>query len=1111
MDHTDFDCLYYYVPSDIVDMQLDVSIKQVIKYCIRPTNNQLSNFEGKYYRNSTFEQLRYLNVTIEALLSWSASVDLVEQYSVYINDPLRNDVLSNELFSNCTEPWFGSHCQYSFNYNNKQLFTNIVQKRFHPSEEFDFDLMNLTGYSHLECDRGGKDLCLDWREICNVQIDCLNGGIDEKECFQMEMNECEEDEYRCHNGLCIPKDFWKDDPNNPDCLDRSDESSSISFDLCYQNPSFRCEEHGCRAGEKDFPCGDGQCVKQFGHCKNRRNDLLRESLLTKDNLSYECWLYLVCFSLVSEDYDSQLCDSTLRSFSSINSDLSMCEPLVQFPTKYALLGHIRFLYQEDQRINYTLKMFMNGQLMDSHISLSSLYQNIPTIGSNIFNHIGLVVSPINDNFYFGIDSKPYPTFGGFNLLSGVHSIGSFPSYVFKHNPGQSYFGPALLGNYHFLQAIYFRVLLPDLVCYDQSLCPFFLPSFRHKNFTCRHLREFNFTGIMNYNQFLLAIKHFFHSCRTTYDAVRFHSSLYCCANSTKCISKHRLLDGIHDCYLNDDETYNLSCSLNDKFRFKCSGKENFCFSPIIDDDNCESYLKTNINDIEYQDICNGINDLSDDGQTSTDETECHHWPCDNIYTRCDGVWACPNGEDEQNCVSFECPPTSYPCITLEEFNVTCLPMEKMNDGNIDCFGASDELNYCRKDKSNLMHGNMFHCSNSPQCIPASYLCNNENDCPFLHNHDELFCDSKRSPCSEHHDGNRTDNERILCEMFKGKDENKFFTLKGSSEYPLLRKKHSSKLSTKHSQITANDLHDKHEAFLPARFCHRGIHADISNNAYVCFCPPSYYGSNCQYQNDRVSLTLRILPINRESIYTVLVKLIDGDDLINSYEQFTFMSNWGCKIKFNIYLLYLNRSKDLSKNYSIHIDVFEKNSLDYYTSWFLPIPFLFLPVNRIVSQLNLAVQRSISLASCNLTCLNNGQCMKYENTNRFFCQCLSNYSGNQCERVINCNDCSKDSICVGALQNRSICICPANKAGPRCLLPSKCPLNACQNHGRCVLLDNIIGTKNYMCICSEEFYGLNCEFQKNRLTIFFHEMDIPSYIQVYVTTISNQSQPTNLVL
>ncbi|CAF1531389.1 unnamed protein product [Adineta ricciae] len=79
---TDFDCLHYYVPSEVIDMQLDVSIKQVIKYCIRPTNDQFSNFEENYYQNPIFEQLCRSNVTIEDLLSWSASVDSVEQYSI---------------------------------------------------------------------------------------------------------------------------------------------------------------------------------------------------------------------------------------------------------------------------------------------------------------------------------------------------------------------------------------------------------------------------------------------------------------------------------------------------------------------------------------------------------------------------------------------------------------------------------------------------------------------------------------------------------------------------------------------------------------------------------------------------------------------------------------------------------------------------------------------------------------------------------------------------------------------------------------------------------------------------------------------------------------------
>ena len=44
-------------------------------------------------------------------------------------------------------------------------------------------------------------------------------------CFDMEINECKENEYRCHNGLCISQEFWEDGEGDADCLDRSDEST----------------------------------------------------------------------------------------------------------------------------------------------------------------------------------------------------------------------------------------------------------------------------------------------------------------------------------------------------------------------------------------------------------------------------------------------------------------------------------------------------------------------------------------------------------------------------------------------------------------------------------------------------------------------------------------------------------------------------------------------------------------------------------------------------------------------------------------------------------------------------------------------------------------------
>ncbi|CAF4935469.1 unnamed protein product, partial [Rotaria magnacalcarata] len=58
----------------------------------------------------------------------------------------------------------------------------------------------------------------------------------------------------------------------------------------------------------------------------------------------------------------------------------------------------------------------------------------------------------------------------------------------------------------------------------------------------------------------------------------------------------------------------------------------------------------------------------------------------------------------------------------------------------------------------------------------------------------------------------------------------------------------------------------------------------------------------------------------------------------NYEQITYMHSRGCDTKFNIYLLYPNRPKNLTHKYSIRIDLFEKTTLNYWASWHFPIKF-----------------------------------------------------------------------------------------------------------------------------------------------------------------------------
>ena len=43
----------------------------------------------------------------------------------------------------------------------------------------------------------------------------------------LEFNECEDDEYRCANGMCIPDEYWLD--GDYDCMDWTDDKSYYFF------------------------------------------------------------------------------------------------------------------------------------------------------------------------------------------------------------------------------------------------------------------------------------------------------------------------------------------------------------------------------------------------------------------------------------------------------------------------------------------------------------------------------------------------------------------------------------------------------------------------------------------------------------------------------------------------------------------------------------------------------------------------------------------------------------------------------------------------------------------------------------------------------------------
>ena len=113
----------------------------------------------------------------------------------------------------------------------------------------------------------GKQQCID--------------GIDEDDCEELEYNECEENEYRCQDGSCIPERYWLD--GQYDCSDKSDEQAIRDYfkdrHFCPLTSSqFSCDE--ATAHHAYFACGDGEFRYEFTHdiqyrtyCYNYRDSM----------------------------------------------------------------------------------------------------------------------------------------------------------------------------------------------------------------------------------------------------------------------------------------------------------------------------------------------------------------------------------------------------------------------------------------------------------------------------------------------------------------------------------------------------------------------------------------------------------------------------------------------------------------------------------------------------------------------------------------------------------------------------------------------------------------------------------------------------------------------
>ncbi|UJR20169.1 hypothetical protein I4U23_023301 [Adineta vaga] len=618
-------------------------------------------------------------------------------------------------------------------------------------------------YTTLKCNYGL--LCLDWRNICDGAQNCID-GIDEENCDKLEFNECEDDEYRCVNGMCIPQEYWID--GQRDCMDWSDEMDAGLGDFCPFHPlTIDCDDHKCISSL--WSCGDGQCINTFARH-------VYQKFSSKEPGCY-----------------------TMREYSYI------CETAADMALWTKPDGLCVWEGYRDRSIDFSSNTNICMYLIRCALSKGA-EARCPCNGSNCITLMHEVCLPNKMYLYprngiirpwlaHGYDwnqrwSNPSPNF--------VLFVGTIRCRGFRVNK--------TFADMH--QFIYTYELI-DRFLIESSICA--AVPIEHRD-------------TKSPNQFSATCWH----DSSTFNS-RPYAFQDICSVLGGCFSQYRIGDGVIDCVNNSDEVYDLLSATNycqkiQKHRFQCSSEQRTCFPVMMfanqypnqhrscannydkflkgngrvlykincmaNDDNNECHLlrtyigNSSIHNLTYLDHQDESNDnhqstvipfpyycdtFWDEQQTHIDEhpMACQTWICHDNQFRCrtgqcieaswvcDGEWDCSDASDEFGLSEYwsdnsernkKCQERyatlpfpdlcnftyEYPCYRSSVSNPKdiytyrpCINLTQLGDGIEDCYGGIDEKNTF-KDCTENMLGYTLRCAD--QCTTYSFACANSHKC-----------------------------------------------------------------------------------------------------------------------------------------------------------------------------------------------------------------------------------------------------------------------------------------------------------------------------------------------------------------------------------------------
>jgi hypothetical protein len=202
--------------------------------------------------------------------------------------------------------------------------------------------------------------CLDWTDICDGKIDCLNGGVDEENCWQLEINDCQYDEYKCYNGICLLKQFITDTGRNKlNCM-RGNKKYP-------KHPSYINDD--CQLNNQYEPnCDQSFCFETFltSSCVQSTLDLMPLFSIKQKNLSDTCWFAVQCLARLHEECD--MGENLTKYVSIIEAE---CPDFMFIPSVPILFNDIYLIYIKNQSRNVINNTYFHFYLC----SKNSFYEN----------------------------------------------------------------------------------------------------------------------------------------------------------------------------------------------------------------------------------------------------------------------------------------------------------------------------------------------------------------------------------------------------------------------------------------------------------------------------------------------------------------------------------------------------------------------------------------------------------------------------------------------------------------------------------------------------------------------------------------------------------------